>query len=91
VFEPFSSHEESVTTVRRYSTFNCEIFDPRFSIVFSKEVTHRVISANETEISVKRVIFSEIGVVPFIDRSVEFESFVDLFEEGGFAEVIIGT
>ena len=91
VFKPFSSNEETIAPIAWYTSFDSETLDPRFTVIFAEIVTDGVVSSDETEISIKGIIFFEIGIVSFIDRSVEFELLVDLFEEGGFAEEIIGT
>jgi len=91
VFEPFPCDKESVAPIARNSSLNCERFNPWFSIVFSKKVTYWVIPSNKTKVSIEAFIFFEISVVSFIDRSIEFELLVDLFEELGRAKVIISA
>ena len=91
VLEPFSCDKETIATIARYSSSDSKFTNPGFSIVLSHEETDWIVPPDETKVTVKRIIFFEIGVVPFIDRSVGSELLVDLLEEGGFAKEIIGT
>ena len=91
MFKPFSSNEETIAPVAWYTSFDSKTLDPRFTVIFTEIVTDGVVSSDETEISIKGIVFFEIGVVPFIDGSIGFEFLVDLLEVLGGTEEIIGT
>lgn len=85
MLEPFSCDKETIASIRRDSSFEGEFFDPWFPIIFPKKITDRVITTDKRKITIKRIVFFEVGIVPFIDCAVGFEFLVDLLEEGGGA------
>ena len=89
--EPEFVDEEPIASVAWDASFNRERLCPGFSVVLTKEITHRVIATNERKITIKGIVPLEVSVVSLIDRSVEFEFLLGLLEEGGFAEVIVGA
>ncbi len=91
VLEPLPCDEESVTPVARNTPMDFQFLHPRLTIVLPKEITDRIIPAKKRKVPIKRIIFLEVGVVALIHGSIGFELLVDLFEELGGAEVIIGT
>lgn len=47
VLEPFTCDKESIASITRHTSLNNEAVDPRFSIVFTEEVTYRIIPSDE--------------------------------------------
>ena len=91
VSKPFFFDEESITAIRRSSSFNRKRCNPWLSIVFPKIITDWIVSSNESKVTVEGIITFEVGVMSLINSSCKFDVFVNLREKGGFAEVIVGT
>ena len=47
VLKPFTIDKESIASITRATSLNNEAVDPRFSVVFTEEVTYRIIPSDE--------------------------------------------
>ena len=80
MLEPFSCNEEPIASIAGSTTLDSKFLHPWLSVIFAEVVTDRVVTSDETEVTIERIIFLEIGVVSLIDGSVGFELLVDLLE-----------